>query len=35
MQTGSAAQVRDERSIAMEAAQPTELILVDVDLAER
>ncbi len=35
METGSAAQVRDEPSITMEAAQPTELILVDVDLAER
>ncbi len=33
MSTGSAAQVRDEPSIGMEAAEPTELIMVDVDLA--
>ena len=33
METGSAAQVRDESMITLEAAQPTELIMVDVDLA--
>ena len=33
MATGSAAQVRDEPSITLESAQPTELIMVDVDLA--
>lgn len=33
METGSAAQVRDEASITIEAVTPSELILVDVDLA--
>ena len=33
METGSAAQVRDESSITLEAARPSELIMVDVDLA--
>ena len=33
METGSAAQVRDESSITLEAVRPTELIMVDVDLA--
>ena len=33
METGSAAQVRDESTITLEAARPTELIMVDVDLA--
>ena len=33
METGSAAQVRDEASITIEATAPSELILVDVDLA--
>jgi len=33
MMTGSAAQVRDESSVSIEAAELTELILVDVDLA--
>ena len=33
METGSAAQVRDESTITLKAARPTELIMVDVDLA--
>ncbi|MGH2538952.1 MAG: pirin family protein [Actinomycetota bacterium] len=32
METGSAAQVRDERSVTIEAIEPTELIMVDVVL---